>query len=391
MPVNQWLKTVVLPIVVILGVMLFYSALFTLRTGAPILPSFLALRAFAFFMIGPLVYLMYRSGIPARELANVFIAAASFAVLIYIIAYLALPLEAYRFSRDPRLAGLVAADDWRGVRLKGPMYLFIFLFSYYGHKLFTRGNVVSVPTSLLWLPLLVVIFAINMSRAAMVNMAIGFVVYYMFVGGSRRLQFSVLSSPIVIIAAAIVLPVLVDMILFSHRADWSLITRLESIRIALTVFEKYPIVGIGQASNFSISYHDLFGDRFFASDIGMFGILLRFGLAGVVLYLAFGAWLFLRLLSIHLSPAVAKRDPMVWTLVLTLTIMLIASVTITAVLISTEGIPISAFAFGMILIYRYPRHADLGHVETSSIGPAVDSYRPLPPAYQRNIQPGEGH
>lgn len=72
----------------------------------------------------------------------------------------------------------------------------------------------------------------------------------------------------------------------------------------------------------------------------------------MVLYLAWGIGLLSGLLGVHLSDYVNKRDPAVWALLFTLLAMFVASL-IQPILIDKEGIPITAFMCGIIMIYRH--------------------------------------
>lgn len=352
MGVGTWAKVVAMPAVLVAGIMFTYSTVFSLNTGVSSIPSLLALRFFTFYLLAPLVYLMFLAGVTLRQIKDVLFSALLLAALIYVAAYLVLPLEEYADSTDPAKRRLVTYDAWRGVRLKSPVFIFVLLLAYNLRRLFVKEHIRALPVVLLVLMIVGSIFLMNVPRMHLAALIVGCTGYFLFFAGKYRLRATLIITPFVIGGLASISGVLLELMIQFFQGDASLVARGHSVQIAMQVFLEKPLLGLGQASYHSKSFQDLFGLGFFPSDIGIVGTLFRFGLVGVILYLGWGIALLAGLLNVHLSDYVRKRDPAVWALLFTILAMFVASV-IQPILIDKEGIPITAFMCGIIMVYRH--------------------------------------
>lgn len=350
--IGTWAKVVAMPTVLIAGVMVTYATVFSLNTGAPTLPSLLALRFFLFFLLAPLVYLCFLAGVTLRQIKEVLFAALMVAALIYVVAFLVLPLEEYARSADPEKRRLVTLDAWRGVRLKSPVFIFVLLLAYNLRRMFLKEHIQALPMVLFVLVIVGSIFLLNVPRMHLAALLASCLGYFLFFAGRYRLRATLFITPFVIGGLVSISGLVLDLLVEFFSGDASLVARYHSIQIAIRVFLENPLLGQGQASYHSVSFQQLYGIGFFPSDIGIIGTLFRFGIVGVVLYLAWGIGLLSGLLGVHLSDYVNKRDPAVWALLFTLLAMFVASL-IQPILIDKEGIPITAFMCGIIMIYRH--------------------------------------
>ena len=92
------------------------------------------------------------------------------------------------------------------------------------------------------------------------------------------------------------LPILIGVIYFSATYALQVLSTLDpssdghrykTIKYAWEYFSRYPLLGFGQQSEFSIPYTQIIHPKFYPSDVGLVGIIFKFGIVGLTLYLFF--------------------------------------------------------------------------------------------------------
>ncbi|MGH3086091.1 MAG: hypothetical protein ACRDSJ_02085, partial [Rubrobacteraceae bacterium] len=110
---SKWVLYVFVPTVALGIFVVFYAYVFTLRAGSPLLPSVLAQRHYVFFLLGPVIYMLYLRGWTLTDFQRPFIAAAAMTVGAFILYDLvAAPRSILLSGRffDPRLEAIYGAD-----------------------------------------------------------------------------------------------------------------------------------------------------------------------------------------------------------------------------------------------------------------------------------------
>jgi len=346
LPGERWVTLLILPLAAIAATALLYAFVFSQARGAPLLPSLLAQRFYVFYLLGPLVLLAWRAGAPQEEIEASFIAALYAAGFVYVVCYLALPLALYAESAEPTLRRLVQVDDWRGVRLKGPMFVFLLLFALEARRLLRPRGALPLLATLVALLGLLALFLVNVPRAHLAALAIAGALWPLFFAGPKRFRMGLAIAPLFATLGAALLFLVWDDVARTFEADPSFRVRMQTAYYALQTIGERPLLGIGQASYRSTSYHDLYGTNFYPSDIGMLGVWFRYGLVGVVGYVALGVtllWGAARLAHRPGAPALHKA------LLFTLVVMHVISAT-SPILISREGIAVAGLCFGLMAI-----------------------------------------
>lgn len=350
------LRYVLLPAFLAGAWVILYAAVFNARTGAPLLPSILAQRNAATVLLGPIVYMLYQRGWSLEELERVLVRAAGLVAVTYLLGYLLIDLESWRGSDNPLMKSMVAFDEARGFRLRGPHFLCFFTLIFGVRAALGRGA-----RSLHQRAVLLgaaaasgVVLAGNISRSTLGAAVAGLVIATVFLSRPRRLKGALLFAPVGIALVFIVINSLNGALSGAiDPDDWSFIARADSAAKAWDTFLLYPVLGQGMASYQSISYHDLFGPMFYPGDIGFLGVAFQYGLVGLAAYLAFCLWLLRHMVNTCWQRAqlLGRRDAFAWALLVTCFAMIIASPVQTQFL-HDDGMPLGAFAWAWILLFR---------------------------------------
>jgi len=352
-------KMVVVPALALVGFMLLYAFVFSARTGAPLLPSVLAQRDFAFFLLAPAVYLLSARGWGPPEFERVFVLAALLAMAGYVAILTVANLAAWASSGDPYLEALVTYDELRGYRLKGPLFVFLFAALYFGWGLWRAKSALRLGLGLMLTALPVALVVVNAPRSTVLAVVLALILYAVLFSRWKRFGVSMILASVLVSASFFVVPYLVDAYAPELQSDWSYEVRVESAERAWNYVLQYPILGIGQESYQSISYQDLLGARFYPSDLGLLGLAFQYGLVGVLVYFWFGLWILtgmLRLLRAHNARSKksdgGRQSAFLWVLaVICLSFILVAP--LQTPFVRGEGIAIGAFAWGLIVAHKH--------------------------------------
>jgi O-Antigen ligase len=365
------------PVLSPLGVAVLFACVFYIRTGYSPLPSVLAQRDFAFFLIAPSLYLLHMRGWGLIHLRNVFFLAAMVTVAYYAASYFTVDAQSWLNSGDPDLASRVVYDESRGYRLKGPLFIMLFLALYCGAR--SLQAVRTTLKSALYLSLAfasAALLLVNLPRALMVSAVAAFFIYFAFLRRPAHVGLLAGLFPALACVGALLARPLDNAINTSFGTDWSYLARMDTSKRAWDYFLEYPLLGFGQDSKRTVSFQDLFGVQFFPQDVGLLGVAFKFGLVGTVLYLIIATWLVVSLLRVVWNPDggwAPRERTFVWALFVTCLTIIVAT-PLQASFIYSEGIPIAAVVWGILLARKHglPRPAATpGVSEPESAGSKV--------------------
>ena len=278
---------IVAPLLVSFFLICIPPLIFSLQFQTNALPGILASRRYAFILLAPAIYLLFRAGIKRDSIKRTIIVSLFITVSNYVLNYFTRDLEAIFLSNDHYTASLVVFDTWRGFRLKAPLYL-IALFSFYSFLQYKNARTKIKTFSYLFTTILTTwLLYIYQSRTFLCALAFVVLALIVFLHSKRRsiILFSI--TPILLLLASFLFYYSMESFLHSQSIDWSVITRQKSLLIALQQIQKNILFGVGQASYFGIHYTDLFGKSFSPTDLGFIGVTFEYGLIGACLYLLF--------------------------------------------------------------------------------------------------------
>lgn len=281
LPQNVWKRWVNLPCLLLFGIMIIWAVTFGLNFNESILFSIFSSREFLLGFIGPGIYLIVRSGYPLAQLEKVIWTTLLALLLNYLYFYFTMDLREAFFSTDHTISNLVTYDEWRGFRLKPPMSAVVL--SLLG-GLMLIGHSQSVLGKLFAFALVtgaVYIWAIVQFRSTLATMLLALVIYWLFLFRPSRLNLIVFLTPIGVILVPILVPLIGNHFLAAEGAGM----RVSSYLLALNHIPENLLLGVGEDNSYGRTYQDLFSRTFYPDDIGLIGILFKYGLLGFTLYL----------------------------------------------------------------------------------------------------------
>lgn len=330
---------------------------FSANTGVSIVPSLFASREFLMAMLCPALYFLYRLGFSVEDIEKVFIATLVALILSYVFHYKRMDLEAAYFSSDHAIAGLVTFDPWRGYRLKTPSVAFYLLtiltpiFVFISKEWFGK---------LLWLGmffLLIYIWVLVSHRSALATLIAAVFAYHLFFSKKSHLALFFTALPFGIFAIVIGVNEAID-----HLSKLDPETdgvRYKSGAIALQSFLNTPFFGFGQQSNHTLTEQTIFWYKFYSSDLGIVGILFKYGVIGASVYTVFSYYLIRRMIITNwmIRRRYGKFNPTIFSLLI---VYLAFTINIILIPVFTyiSGITAAAFGIALTSIWRHKLMAD---------------------------------
>ena len=120
--IAEWRQWVLGACFLIFGILLVSAVVFSVNFEGNVLYSFLSAREFMLAFVGPGVYLLCRCGLPLASVERVVWLVLVALMLNYLFFYFTMDLRAAFFSSDHTVSNLVTYDEWRGFRLKPPLF-----------------------------------------------------------------------------------------------------------------------------------------------------------------------------------------------------------------------------------------------------------------------------
>lgn len=341
-----------------LGMVLFvlvYAYVFTLRTGADLLPSIFAQRYFVFVLLGPIVYLLSVRGWEPADFRRIFIFAMLTAAAGYVAYDVTLAPKSVLLSGQFFVLQLGSSYLEAGAELRRLNAVSVFLLLYFAGRLLQARR--PLPFASLVVGVSALLLVVTIPRALLASAGVALILYAVFLRRPGRAGLTMIMLPLYGFIAALLSPYLRDAFIGAFSSDISYEVRIVEVQRAWQVILEYPLLGFGQDSEQSLSYQDVFG-HLYPGDIGLLGVTFQFGLVGLALYLVFVAWLctnLLRLVWAHAAAGVSPKQRLfVWTLFIICFMFLVASPLQARYIIPQgQGLPIGAVSWGLLMAYRH--------------------------------------
>lgn len=317
LPFREWRTWVLGPALLVGGIMGISSIVFTLNYSGKVLYSFFSAREFMLAFLGPGVYLLCRTGVSLALVRQVFWCALIALMINYLFFYFTMDLRAAFFSSDHTISNLVTYDEWRGFRLKPPLFaMMVSILA--GLALMVEAQ--RLRTKLLALSVIALgayIWSIVLFRSTLATMLLSMLLYPLLLSSRRQLVMIVVAAPLGMLAAPVVIALALDNFL---AADGGSI-RAKAFMLALEHIPRHPLLGAGEDSAYGQSYQDIVAPYFYPSDLGLVGTCYKWGVVGVSLYLGMHIkiWLSLWHSNIGHRARVGRLDPLLWGLLIFMT------------------------------------------------------------------------
>jgi hypothetical protein len=317
LPYREWRTWVLGPVLLVGGIMGISALVFNLNYAGNVLYSFFSAREFLLAFMGPGIYLLCRCGLPLVLVRRVFWSALVALMLNYLFFYFTMDLQAAFFSSDHTISNLVTYDEWRGFRLKPPLFAMM-VGMLAGLALLVQSRRLPVVLGAIAVVSLgAYIWSIVMFRATLATMLLSMLLYPVFLRDPRRVQRVLVLAPLGLLLAPAVL-----LMVQSHflEADGGTI-RAKSFASALQHIPRHLLFGAGEDSAYGQSYQDIVAPYFYPSDLGLVGTCYKYGLVGISLYLVMHGkiWLNLWRANIVHRRLTQRLDPLLWALLMFMT------------------------------------------------------------------------
>lgn len=354
LPSQEWRRWVIHPVLLILGIMLTSSLVFRLNYHGNVFYSFFSAREFLLAFLGPGTYLLVRTGLAFATVKRV-IWLALFALMInYLFFYFTMDLQAAFFSADHTVSNLVTFDEWRGFRLKPPLFAIMVALLAALVLLVQARSAGALLIALSIVAIAIYIWSIVQFRSTLATMLLSMLLYPLFLSQTSRLKFILVLTPI----GLLLLPPLV-MLALDHflQADGGNV-RAMAFAKAFTHIPQHPLLGAGEDSAYGDSYQDLVAPYFFPSDLGLVGVAYKYGLVGTGLYLFMHAriWLSLWRANIAARQQQGRLEPLLWGLLIFMSAQTF-NLALNPGLAYAQGITLGSLGLAVAALQRRPHAA----------------------------------
>lgn len=348
----EWRRWVVSPLALILGIMLTSSVVFSVNFNGNILYSFFSAREFLLAFTGPGIYLLVRSGMSYQRVERAVWFALIALMLNYIFFYATMDLRAAFFSSDHTVSNLVTYDEWRGFRLKPPLFAVMVALSAALMLLFQSRKPQTLIPGLAVLSLAIFIWSIVMFRSTLATLALSMILYPIFLSHKNRLPLIIVCAPLALIA----LPLAAHLALsFFLGADGGSI-RAQAFSLAFEHIPQHFFLGAGEDSAYGDSYQYLVARYFYPSDLGLVGTFYKYGLVGTLLYLAMHCkiWVSLWRANIVFTATHRRHNALLWGFLIFMTAQSF-NLALNPGLAYAQGITLGSLALALATLQSLPR------------------------------------
>lgn len=323
------------------------SFTFSTYSDTPLMLSFFATREFLIVFLAPAIYFIYKSGYPLERLEHIFVISLVIIIFNYLFHYFRIDLQAVYFSSDGYMEYLITHDEWRGYRLKPPTFALFILSVYICMYLLQKKLFLKKCMWFFMLCIVAYIWFLIKARSQMATLVLAMMIYPFLFSRPNRINILLLAVPVMLSVIILVSGILIENFKNEDRV------RAKSFNTAIENIYKYPILGYGQGSNFGKNYQDIFGAKFFPSDLGIIGITFKYGLTGAFLYLFFNFILFKRIIRTnwYYRYRYQEHNPLLWALLIWITAMSI-NLILNPGLAYMQGLTTASFVIGLTACYR---------------------------------------
>ncbi|MCU7836684.1 MAG: hypothetical protein KZQ83_15720 [gamma proteobacterium symbiont of Taylorina sp.] len=340
-----WFWSAPLLIIYVMGLS---SLIFSINADTFILPSFFAAREFLIILLAPALYFLIQLGYPIERLEKIFISSLIIILINYLFHYYRIVLPEAYFSRG-YMSYIVTYDEWRGYRLKAPTFALFLLTLYASFMLFVKTTTIKKAGWIVILCIAAYIWFLIKARSQMATLGLALIYYPLFFSRPRRISLFLLVSPVGLFLIIALGGVLIDTFMNSDGGT----IRAASYAIAWEQIGQYTFFGYGQSSAFTKTYQDIFGAKFFPSDLGIIGITFKYGMTGVLIYIFYNFYLFKRLMWANwfYLYQYKKINPLLCSLFIFLTALSI-NLILNPGLAYMQGLTVASLAISITGIYK---------------------------------------
>jgi len=348
---NTWRTWVFKPIFLILGIMGVSSLAFYFNYGGNPLYSFFSAREFMLAFVGPGIYLLCRTGLPLATIEKTVQFTLLALMLNYLIFYFTLDLKALFFSTDHTLSNLVTYDDWRGFRLKPPLFAIMVGLMAALIGLGQSRHWRSVLISLAVMGIAIYIWSIVMFRSTLVTMICSMCLYPILFSSKNRIPLLVVLAPLFILFFPVGFQVMLEVFLGSDGGS----IRAKAFDLAFQQIPGHFMFGAGEDNAYGATYQDIVAPYFYPDDIGLVGTLYKYGAVGAFLYLYmhFKIWSRLWAANVRHAEVHGHINPLLWAIFMWLT-ALAFNLVLNPGLAYAQGITLASTGFALASLHFRP-------------------------------------
>ncbi|MEH6911617.1 MAG: hypothetical protein V7459_13600 [Oceanicoccus sp.] len=336
------------PIYLVFGIMLVSSLAFYLNFGGNPLYSFFSAREFMLAFMGPGIYLLCRTGLPIALVERTVRFAFIALMINYLFFYFTLDLPSLFFSTDHTVSNLVSYDDWRGFRLKPPLFAIMVGLMAALIGVGQSRSILSWVASLSVVSIAIYIWSIVMFRSTLAAMALSMFLYPIVFSSRNRIPLVVVLSPLIILCIPIGFELMLDVFLGSDGGS----LRKKAFGLAFEHIPGHFFFGAGEDNAYGVSYQDIVAPYFYVDDIGIVGTLYKYGAIGGLLYLYmhFKIWSQLWAANIKFTQVHGRLNPLLWAIFMWLTAMAF-NLVLNPGLAYAQGITIASIGFALASLH----------------------------------------
>lgn len=336
------------PIYLVFGIMLISSIAFYVNFGGNPLYSFFSAREFMLAFMGPGVYLLCRTGFPIALVERTVRFAFIALMINYLIFYFTLDLPSLFFSTDHTVSNLVSYDDWRGFRLKPPLFAIMVGLMAALIGVGQSRSILSWVASLSVVSIAIYIWSIVMFRSTLATMALSMLLYPIVFASRNRIPLVVVLSPLIILCIPVAFELMLDVFLGSDGGS----LRKKAFGLAFEHIPRHFFFGAGEDNAYGISYQDIVAPYFYVDDIGIVGTLYKYGVIGgfLYLYMHFKIWSQLWAANIKFTQVNGRLNPLLWAIFMWLTAMAF-NLVLNPGLAYAQGITIASIGFALASLH----------------------------------------
>lgn len=352
-PDSEWMKCVFVPAFGLLVFVLLYAYVFTTRVEAPFLPSVLSQRKYAFFLIGPIVYMLYLRGWRMVDFQRIFVASVVLVIVNQVFYDIVVASDSLLLSGQFFVLDLgEATEQSSATRTANIGAMFAVL--YFTRRLFQSRETLMVAFSLSMVAVSALLLIVAIPRGLLTSAGAALIVYALFFSRPDRTKLAAIMLPLYAALAALLWSPVREYFLNTFGEDKTWAAREDTASAAWESFHDYPLLGFGSDSYQSVSFHDIFGDSFYTADIGLLGVLFQYGLLGVGLYVFLVGWLCASMIGMKWNYAGSisrEQSVFIWAL-FAICLVFVFTSPLQARFIYSVGLPIGAFCWGLVMAHR---------------------------------------
>lgn len=315
--IQEWRRWVLRPACLVFGIMLISAIVFTLNYEGNIAYSFFSAREFMLAFAGPGLYLLVRCGLPLKRVEHAIWGALIALMLNYLFFYFTMDLQAAFFSDDHTVSNLVTFDEWRGFRLKPPLFAIMVSLLAATMLIFQARSTAALIIAVAIISIAAYIWSIVLFRATLATMLLSVLLYPLLLSKRNRIPLVLVLAPIAVLSVPMAVQVVITHFM---EADGGNIRA----KAFLSAFEHIPnhlLLGAGEDSAYGQSYQDIVAPYFFPSDLGLVGTLYKYGVVGVALYLFmhFKIWVGLWRSNLSYKAREGRHHSLLWAFLIFMT------------------------------------------------------------------------